>query len=439
MGKAILLLLALSPSPGEPGGRSQEEAGAAVEKGVAWLKKRAESGRPWHYRSHPLRGLMALTLLVGGEDPADPILSRLLQLLNDEPWKDTYSVAVRACVHSILLEKNPADGDGFIRLAMAGKFMVDTQMGNGMWDYGYGYLPGGTGAYQGNASAVIVGDMTSAATRSLVAFGKTVQGRLRELKEFSKKAEPQVLVLGVQPGGMPRPRLHHGDFSNSQFGALGLLAAASPRLQLTPALQVRLSLPAEVVEKALRSWTEAQNVDGGWGYEPRPSESSASYGSMTAGGLFAVQALARLAEGVDLKAVPRAGADRLSKAAGEARKSAEKATRWIETLPALEGNPRVSGAFPQEDPAFHAYYALFSIERAAAVGRLEKFGDHDWYAQGSAFILRTQEADGGWPEEVMLKGEGKDPEGARRVVSTCFSLLFLKRATARISRHAVTK
>jgi hypothetical protein len=39
----------------------------------------------------------------------------------------------------------------------------------------------------------------------------------------------------------------------------------------------------------------------------------------------------------------------------------------------------------------------------------------------------------------MLEGEGKDPDGARRIASTCFSILFLRRATARVRRHAVTK
>lgn len=65
------------------------------------------------------------------------------------------------------------------------------------------------------------------------------------------------------------------------------------------------------------------------------------------------------------------------------------------------------------------YYYLYGLERLAAFAELEKVGQHDWYLEGAAYLIRTQSKEGFWKADSQ-------PE-----VATCFGVLFLQRATAR--------
>ena len=61
-------------------------------------------------------------------------------------------------------------------------------------------------------------------------------------------------------------------------------------------------------------------------------------------------------------------------------------------------------------------YLLYGLERLGVLGNLPKLGEHDWYAEGSRFLLGTQSADGSW-------GQGLGS------TETSFALLFLCRGT----------
>ena len=69
-----------------------------------------------------------------------------------------------------------------------------------------------------------------------------------------------------------------------------------------------------------------------------------------------------------------------------------------------------------------SYYGLYSLEKAADLGGVHKFGEHDWYREAVDFLLRRQEQGGGW------KGTGEHHEDDR--VATALALLVLNRATA---------
>jgi hypothetical protein len=58
---------------------------------------------------------------------------------------------------------------------------------------------------------------------------------------------------------------------------------------------------------------------------------------------------------------------------------------------------------------------LWAIERVASLCSIDKFGDHDWYAEGAKVILAAQEPTGAW-----AKGEPND---------ISLAVLFLRRAT----------
>ena len=51
----------------------------------------------------------------------------------------------------------------------------------------------------------------------------------------------------------------------------------------------------------------------------------------------------------------------------------------------------------------------------------DRFGAHDWYAEGAAWLLETQRPDGSWLTANAKGGQG--------VWDTCFAILFLRRAT----------
>jgi hypothetical protein len=65
-------------------------------------------------------------------------------------------------------------------------------------------------------------------------------------------------------------------------------------------------------------------------------------------------------------------------------------------------------------------YYLYGLERLAALADIKELGGHDWYAEGSAFLVGTQSLNGTWQS-----GGGDAP-------STAFATLFLSKATAKM-------
>jgi hypothetical protein len=76
--------------------------------------------------------------------------------------------------------------------------------------------------------------------------------------------------------------------------------------------------------------------------------------------------------------------------------------------------------------AGHLLYYLYGLERAGVLLLVPKFGEHDWYVEGAAEIVKAQNADGSW--------DAKDEGTVGPVCDTCFSLLFLARGTTPIVR-----
>lgn len=70
------------------------------------------------------------------------------------------------------------------------------------------------------------------------------------------------------------------------------------------------------------------------------------------------------------------------------------------------------------------FYYLYTLERMATLTGLEAIKGHDWYAEGTAFLVANQQADGHWT------GDGCGPDG-----STSLSSLFLGRATIKMLKR----
>ncbi len=71
------------------------------------------------------------------------------------------------------------------------------------------------------------------------------------------------------------------------------------------------------------------------------------------------------------------------------------------------------------------YYFLYGMERAGVLSLCQKWGEHDWYAEGAKYLLGDQNADGSWRKQQRMDVTGQ-------VVNTCFAILFLCRATTPI-------
>jgi hypothetical protein len=209
-----------------------------------------------------------------------------------------------------------------------------------------------------------------------------------------------VTLLGPPPEGRIVRRAEGpagGDNSVSAYAVQGLLACRRAGVEVEP----------DILLRARRWWLSCQNADGGWGYagsagemsEAPDATSSSSYGSATASGVASLAALLELA-----------GPDGASDAA---------IRRGVDWLGAHFG----TAANPGKDPGFAHAHWLSAVGRAGTLLRRDRFGAHDWYAEGSAFLLSTQQADGSWRLE---QGKFMAPE-KNDVIDTCLAVLFLRR------------
>ena len=71
-------------------------------------------------------------------------------------------------------------------------------------------------------------------------------------------------------------------------------------------------------------------------------------------------------------------------------------------------------------PVGRTFYHLYGVERAGRLSGLRFFGEHDWYREGSDYLVELQDKrDGSWPSAGNFDQE--------RVINTAFALLFLSK------------
>jgi hypothetical protein len=69
----------------------------------------------------------------------------------------------------------------------------------------------------------------------------------------------------------------------------------------------------------------------------------------------------------------------------------------------------------------HHYYYLYGVERVGDLTGRKVFNGIDWYFRGAEFLIEAQQDDGKWVDQTAFRPHD--------ILGTCFSLLFLKRAT----------
>ncbi len=203
----------------------------------------------------------------------------------------------------------------------------------------------------------------------------------------------------LQRGGI----LAGGDQSNSQFAILGLREAVEAGYRAD-----RLTW-----ERARDYWELNQNHDGGWGYSPAGTGNAPSRGSMTVAGVASLaitQQMLQSDSGVAPDGTPPCCNETVPD------KALQNGISWLARSFSSTHNPGAGG---------HGWmlYYIYGVERAGRLSGQRFFGDHDWYREGTAMLLSTQNAvDGHW--------EGTASHEKSPVCGTSFALLFLSKGLA---------
>jgi hypothetical protein len=185
------------------------------------------------------------------------------------------------------------------------------------------------------------------------------------------------------------------DNSNTHYAVLGLHAGRRAGVKIDRKVWI-----------AIRDYySQTQSADGGWGYAPHFNNGSTL--TMTVAGasalLMAEMALNRGREVLEM--------DGAARNCGQFpdSKPVSRAFEWIDQ--------KFTVRYPQA-----IYYNLYGLEHVGSLSRQRFRGTHDWYREGSEFLVNEQKADGHW-----FPGGGHD---SYRVVATSFALLFLSQGRA---------
>ncbi|MBI2900910.1 MAG: hypothetical protein HYY17_12055 [Planctomycetes bacterium] len=370
----LLLSLCLSFAPQDPPKVDQKKVDEAIKKGVAFLKEEIPHLRPRDMNGRDMRydELILWTFIHAGVSEEDEAFKTLFERVLKAKEEVTYRVALKAM---ILEEVDRVKYQPWI--ARCAQFLVDNQGEDGQWSYG--------------EPSIAVDDIPTPSG------GKDVATPGGE-GPIVKRKKPDVKRRWPIKARRKGPRT--GDNSNSQYAALGIRACAD----------AGIVFDRDVLQRALRSWVDGQQKDGGWIYSggrvvgPGPGDRD-SYGSMTAGGVGSVIIYLHL-QGQNWKADRRVAAG----------------FRWLEANFSVEENPRKKQWY---------YYYMYALERAGIFAGTERIGKHVWYDEGAAVLLRRQQDDGSWSRRPPPNNGGNrpGPPPGDMIADTCFAILFLRRAT----------
>lgn len=188
-----------------------------------------------------------------------------------------------------------------------------------------------------------------------------------------------------------------GDPSNAQFALLALYEAQRIGVMVQP----------KVWQTAAAYWRRIQSKDGSWSY-PGTGPS----GSMTCAGIGALMVCSKAVSEGDAGVV---GGKVVCCVDHQGDDAVERALQWLGRNFSVRRNPSDGGA----TQTWHYYY-LYGVERAGRLTARRFIGDHDWYREGTEFLVRAQD-----PLSHFWKGR-RHIEGNPHI-GTAMALLFLSK------------
>ncbi len=187
--------------------------------------------------------------------------------------------------------------------------------------------------------------------------------------------------------------------STAQYAALGLWAGK----------QAGIAIKREIWESVRDYYVRSQDPDGFWIYNPF----NPGFGPL---GGFDRPSLTMTTAG--LSGLFIAGME-LNSGREELRiDGADNCGVYVENRPAAKGLEWLGKHFTVS-PAGRTFYHLYGVERAGRLSGLRFFGEHDWYREGSEYLVDKQNS-GGWWSTL-----GDFDKGA--ISCTAFALLFLSK------------
>ncbi len=184
------------------------------------------------------------------------------------------------------------------------------------------------------------------------------------------------------PGGF-------GDLSNTQYAALGLWVATLDGV----------AIDANVWVKLAGAVLRYQSDGGGFGYNAPAGHGDGGTGSMTAAGIGTLAIC---------ETQLRAAGECSLNLAIQISVARARGLEWLARNFSITTNPNAGSWL---------YYYLYGLERVGALSGVARLGGHDWYDEGAAFLVARQTPRGSW-------------ENGSDLSTTCFAILFLKRATS---------
>jgi hypothetical protein len=401
----------------------------AVAAAVSYLKSTQDADGTWKHSRIGATALCGVALLEADVPPTDPAIQKAAKAVRAASIDCTYTYSLSLMIMFLDRLGDPADAELIESMAVR---LLAGQDGTGGWSY----------------------DCPSLSPAEV----QRLQAQLRQRPVLVAQPNPPEAVRGRKPFSNLTPEVQQqvgqamaggganaggniaggGDNSNTQFAILALWIA---RRQGIP-----VDLPVKRLDARFRT---SQNLDGGWGYSPRPPNMPAqalaamptmmggagSTQAMTCAGLLGLA----ISYGTTIETTLRSGGVPGGSPLPAPRRPAidiskdmtvQKAIaalgislkQTFEGQPAQEQRPGANPGAPgatqfQGNTGNRAYYTLFSLERMAMAFGLEKIGGVDWYEHGSNLLLRTQGRDGSWSGEYADAGS-----------DTCFAILFLRRA-----------
>lgn len=233
---------------------------------------------------------------------------------------------------------------------------------------------------------------------SALAAANTGQRDKSRIQMWAERLESIQVKEGEDSGGFGYggPSRRTSDNSNAQYAILGL----------RDAVYAGANVKRRTWRLAKDYWERKQRSSGGFTYVDRPGDQES--GSMTVAGissLVIVNSMLRDTNDEHPDGTPICCQD------NPQDENLRRAVEWLSRRFSVRGNPG--------DGKQTAYlYYMYGLERAGRLSGTRFFGDHDWYREGAARLVKQQNSgQGSWK---MLKGIESDP-----VVATSFSLLFL--------------
>jgi hypothetical protein len=451
----VLGSLSLTASRGEDNAEAPKQRAAAIDKGVAWLKKAQAQDGSFDDAFKPFMGLgnmkqgttalAALALLKSGVGPDDPCIRAAFDFIHGCKLEHVYEVG---CVLMALEARydwepphvdpdaGPTEGTHEKKpVAKPVKTIKpaprDLELAQRCVEYlsknqgqtGWTYPPAANGFREdvSNTQYALLG--LDAAERLGVEVPKEIYEKAQELFVTNQEKDgPDVTPFAVPGADLSYKELKkieketrdkikqiEGAFKGKKAGDVngdGHTESDERRTTEEDAARKIFRTTGAKIKMKARGWAYAFAIAPGTPGAQAPDHRCT--GAMTTAGLACLFICKAHLDGTKVYE---------KSLRGPMDHAIRDGAAWMAQNFAVDQNPK---------DGMHVLYYLYGLERAGVLLLVPRFGEHDWYEEGARKLVKDQAADGSW--------DAHDAGTVGPMCDTCFALLFLARGTTPIVR-----